>query len=247
MTRLIISVIINNFPLYRGGNKCDLYSARNFVISWQTVGLTVTIGWSFIFWQKALCWKRFAQCESWELSFTCGRRKTDSWQAMIQRALRNCSKEEGEEELGYAEVWEQRVDNLNTKRLLLMKENQISQLRNLALVYLWEDARVWAHWNHSFHMHLSYVGPIPCVFISWASLGLTLTGSAFHLMAVRYQAFSFLSSLRAHRLTLEGYNHWWWWHLCLLIRKYFVSQLLNNVSLTVPILWTEVLYFGEST
>ena len=28
---------------------------------------------------------------------------------------------------------------------------------NLALFYIWEDVRVWAQWNHSFDMHLSYL------------------------------------------------------------------------------------------
>ena len=30
-----------------------------------------------------------------------------------------------------------------------------------------EDARVWAHWNHSFDLHLSYLGPVSCAFTSW--------------------------------------------------------------------------------
>ena len=48
-------------------------------------------------------------------------------------------------------------------------------------------------------------------FTSWAPLGLTI-GSGCSLMASRGQVFSFLSALRAHQLTLEGYNHWWLWH-----------------------------------
>ena len=28
-------------------------------------------------------------------------------------------------------------------------------------------ARVWAQWNHSFDMHLSYLGPVSCSFPSW--------------------------------------------------------------------------------
>ena len=31
---------------------------------------------------------------------------------------------------------------------------------NLALFYVWEDARIWAHLNHSFDRHLSYLGPV---------------------------------------------------------------------------------------
>ena len=33
---------------------------------------------------------------------------------------------------------------------------------NLVLFYVWEDARVWAHWNHSLDMHLNYLGPVSC-------------------------------------------------------------------------------------
>ena len=37
----------------------------------------------------------------------------------------------------------------------------------LALFYVWDDARVWAHWNHAFDMHLSCLGPVSCSFQSW--------------------------------------------------------------------------------
>ena len=33
-------------------------------------------------------------------------------------------------------------------------------LRNLAVFYVWEDARVWAHGQYSFHLHLSYPRPV---------------------------------------------------------------------------------------
>ena len=33
----------------------------------------------------------------------------------------------------------------NIKILLLIKETRYVKLRNLALFYVWEDARVWAH------------------------------------------------------------------------------------------------------
>ena len=29
---------------------------------------------------------------------------------------------------------------------------------------VWEDARVWAHCNRSFHTHLSHPGPLSCAF-----------------------------------------------------------------------------------
>ena len=54
--------------------------------------------------------------------------------------------------------------------------------------YVWEDARAWAHWNHSFVMCLSYLGPGSCVFTSWVSSGLTV-GSGCYLMTARWQVF----------------------------------------------------------
>ena len=33
---------------------------------------------------------------------------------------------------------------------------------------------VWAHWSLSFDMHLMYLRPVFCVFISWASSGFTI-------------------------------------------------------------------------
>ena len=50
--------------------------------------------------------------------------------------------------------------NWNIRRSLLIKENQIFQVKNLVLFYVWEAASVRAHWNHSFDMHLSYLGPV---------------------------------------------------------------------------------------
>ena len=91
----------------------------------------------------------------------------------------------------------------------LQTQEATSQVKEFALFYIWEDARVWAHWNQSFDMHHSYLGPVSCFFTSWVSLGLTI-GSGCSLMAARWQVFfSFLSSLRVHQLTLEGCNCWW--------------------------------------
>ena len=45
-------------------------------------------------------------------------------------------------EPSYIEVLQQRAGNLNIRRLLLVKGNQITQVKEL-LFYVWEDARVW--------------------------------------------------------------------------------------------------------
>ena len=37
----------------------------------------------------------------------------------------------------------------------------MSKVNDSALFYGWEDARVWAHWNHSLDMHLSYQSRFP--------------------------------------------------------------------------------------
>lgn len=63
---------------------------------------------------------------------------------------------------GYVRVLQQRAGNRNA-RLVLIKENRYLKLLNIPLS-VWEDARVWAHWNHYFDMHLSYLGPASCVF-----------------------------------------------------------------------------------
>ena len=57
------------------------------------------------------------------------------------------------------------------------------------LFYAREDARVWAHWNHSLDMHLSYLGPVSCFHIlSFFFSGLNL-GSGYSLVAARWQVF----------------------------------------------------------
>ena len=79
------------------------------------------------------------------------------------------------------------------------------KLRNLALFYVWENARVWAHWNHSLDMHLSYLGPVSCILISWVSSG--FTGSCWKAAIA---------------------NDW-----C--VRKYSISQILSSWSGFWPI------------
>ena len=95
-----------------------------------------------------------------------------------------------------------------------IKKTRYPKLRNLALFYIWEDARVRAHRNHSLDMHLSYLGPVPCVLTSWVSSGLTM-GSGCSLMVGRWHLFlpEFPRGSPAHRhWCLHGCNHWWLWH-----------------------------------
>ena len=60
--------------------------------------------------------------------------------------------------------------------------------RNLT-VYVWEDASLWARWIHSFHMHLSYLGPIlfpwsPCFLHPPSSSAITMRGGGIRWITV---------------------------------------------------------------
>ena len=70
--------------------------------------------------------------------------------------------------------WETNI-HTHTQRTRYLK------LMNLALFCVWEDARVGAHWNHSFDMHLSYLGPVPLP--PWIPSGLTVEGGRRGLIA----------------------------------------------------------------
>ena len=72
---------------------------------------------------------------------------------MSQPALRDGSKEV-KEESGYIGVLQQRPGSQNIKRLLLIKENQTSQVNDFTVFLCLGRLRVWAHWNHSFDVHL---------------------------------------------------------------------------------------------
>ena len=57
---------------------------------------------------------------------------------------------------------------------------------NLVLFYVWEDASVCAHWNHSFDMQLNSAGPVSCFSPPWIPSGCTVEGVtavAYGLMA----------------------------------------------------------------
>ena len=57
---------------------------------------------------------------------------------------------------------QQGAGNLNIKRLWLIKDNQISCIKEFDV---WEDASIQAYWNHLFYMHLIYQGP----YLFWSS------------------------------------------------------------------------------
>ena len=64
------------------------------------------------------------------------------------------------------------MSHLVSPRLLLKKTRHL-KLRDFIFFCVWKDAGIWAHWNHSFDMHLCYWS-LPCAFSSRVSSGLTI-------------------------------------------------------------------------
>ena len=93
----------------------------------------------------------------------------------------------------------------------LNNKDQVMKLRNLAF-QVWEDASLWAHWIHSFHMHLSYGGR-------------RVGGGGGRLRFLIHFAFPQLLSnqrwawgsniqwIAVGDSYLEARNRWWLWHL----------------------------------
>ena len=52
------------------------------------------------------------------------------------------------------------------KDYCFLKKTRYLRLMNLVLFFIWEDARVWAHRNHPFDMHLTYLWPVSFSFPS---------------------------------------------------------------------------------
>ena len=102
----------------------------------------------------------------------------------------------------------------------------------------WEDARVWTHWNHSFDMHFSYLGPVFCVFTSWVPSELTME-SGCRLRASRWWVFfSFLRSLRVHQLTILVTAIAGNWHL-------LFTDLAGNIPFLTGFCCKTLLYPGS--
>ena len=60
------------------------------------------------------------------------------------------------------EVFVTKTRSQNIEKLLL--KTRYLKLMNLALYCVWEDARVWALWNHSFDMLHYNLGALSCFF-----------------------------------------------------------------------------------
>ena len=70
-----------------------------------------------------------------------------------------------------------RTERLNWTEL---KGNQTSQVNVFSTSLC--TGRFWAHWNHSFDVHLNYLGPVSSFSPSWTSSGYVVGGAEFGLM-----------------------------------------------------------------
>ena len=130
--------------------------------------------------------KKNAQSKTWEL---CLIHWTflglQTWKTPSQLILRDCSGEAREEGGIYTSFCNKNwPSSQNIKGLLLIKENQISQVKKFLYMWRWWS---WALWNHSFDMHPSYLGPVSCVFSSRVSSRYTIQAAIKQcgLMAAR--------------------------------------------------------------
>ena len=91
-----------------------------------------------------------------------------------------------------------------------MEENQLSQIKEFSTSLCMGRCKCVGSLNHSLYTHLSYLGPVSCVFTSWVSSGLNVR-SGCSPMAASWQVFfpSWIS------LGLTG-SHWvkWKWLSC---------------------------------
>ena len=65
-----------------------------------------------------------------------------------------------------------------SKDYCYLKKKQISQVNEFSAFEGGGDERVWAHWNHSFDMHLNCLGPVSCFLHPESTQGTPLEAAA---------------------------------------------------------------------
>ena len=116
---------------------------------------------------------------------------------------------DSEEARGWARICKsfcnKRPGSQNIKRLLLIKENQTSQVNELVLFYTWEDAKSGIIEIIPLMCTSAIWGQYPVFFSSWVSSGCTAGGGCTH-------SGSILSSLRAYCQGSCNVVAWWLQH-----------------------------------
>ena len=110
-----------------------------------------------------------------------------------------------------------------TSRVLLIKENQISQVKELS-AFLCMGRCMGLGSLKSFPSYAPHLTRASVLWflhpeLPWGSS--SGVGNGCSLMAVRRLVFSFLSVLRAQELIQEDASHWWPWHPRFLVWLHF--------------------------
>ena len=176
------------------------------------------------------CWGG-KKCTMWEFQVQLNLGKNKDWSP--EDSISDGSEKLLLEDKGGARLYRSFATNGRSSEyqlVLLSKETRYVSLRSLALFFVQEDARVWVYWNHSFDLHLSYLGPVSWVFISWVSSRCNV-GSGYRLMIARWQIFflAWFPSGLTSSPSMIGCNHWWLWDPCLLL-----WQAIFHFSLSIP-------------
>ena len=86
--------------------------------------------------------------------------------------------------------------------MLLIKENQTSQVNEFSTFSVWEDAGVWAHCNCSLDVHLNYLRLVSHFPPSWVPSGCSVRGPAVT------EGLMFLTSFLSDRM--QDFPHPMW-------------------------------------
>ena len=89
-------------------------------------------------------------------------------------------RDQGEAGIDRSFCWGKKCEH---QKIIAKHTNRHPKLMILVPFYVWEDAGVWAHWNHSFDMHLNSVGRVVCFSSFFVCLFLGL--HSWHMEAPR--------------------------------------------------------------
>ena len=115
---------------------------------------------------------------------------------------------------GYTGGFATRPGSWNIKRLLLIKENWISQVKEFSAFLPRERCKSLGLLKPSFDLHLSSLGPASCVLSSRVPSGSTEVGEQQWLRACQQAGSLFVSISSALRPRLRGAGMWWWLDDC---------------------------------
>ena len=86
---------------------------------------------------------------------------TEYYKQPLRKLWGTVPRSKGEARIYRSFCWKQK-HVVEHQKMTANHKNQTSQVIILVLFCVWEDARVWAHWNYSFDMHLNYLGLVSC-------------------------------------------------------------------------------------